>query len=170
MILYVATQLREYKKGLIRMRHLFLALLIVFDVKAFGKEDSAGYFDDETHVSSVVRTYCPLAPDAIDKIYDTKKDSHRIAIVKKEDMPVCLQPLPGPFPFHGHSGDVRLGSLKTDYFAALQFDKPEVQRETAVMREDAGKIRSRNPVEALQLCIMRDGKWVIQNLLECFLI
>jgi hypothetical protein len=135
----------------VEMMHLFLALLIVFGVKAFGKEDSTGYFDEKTDASSVVRTYCPLAPDAIDKIYDSKKDSHRIAIVRKEDMPVCLQTLPGPFPFHGHSGDVRLGSLKTDYFAALQFDKPEIQRETERMREGAEKIRSRNPVEALQL-------------------
>jgi hypothetical protein len=100
----------------------------------------------------------PIAPDALERIYNPKKEAHRIAIATKKDMPFCLQAEEGPLPFYGTYADAQLVSLKTDHFASLQFDNPEVREETKAMRLQAIKIKRTNIEESLKLLYISGWK------------
>jgi len=134
------------------MKHIVLAAMIFVGVEVFACEDSGDFSSTKADpVALRMVPYPALSPDALEKIYDPKEEVHRLSIVRKEDMPRCLQDVEGPFPFYGHSADARLGSLRTYYFASLQFDNPRMQEATERMRSEAVKIKESDPMRALEL-------------------
>jgi hypothetical protein len=140
---------------------LFLIFIVFMSTDVFSHEDaSLEYSSDEAEPAVVhaVKVYPPLAPDALERIYNLKKEAHRIAIATKKDMPFCLQAEEGPLPFYGTCTDAQLVSLKTDHFASLQFDNPEVQEETKAMRLQAIKIKEKNIEESLKLLYISGWK------------
>ena len=143
------------------MVRLFLILIVFMSTDVFSHEDASLEYssdEDEPAVVQVVKVYPPIAPDALERIYNVTREEHRFFIARKKDMPDCLRDLEGPFPFYGHSADARLGALITDYFASLQFDDPEVREETKAMRLQAIKIKKTNIEEALKLLYISGWK------------
>jgi hypothetical protein len=135
------------------MIHIVLALMVFLNTPALAREDVKELSVRELDVERTkpVQSYPSLSPDVLDKIYNPKKETHRFAIATKKDMPFCLQAEEGPFPFYGPCTDAQLVTLKTDYFASLQFDKVDIQEATEAIRLEASKIKRSNPTKALQL-------------------
>jgi hypothetical protein len=128
-----------------------LAAMVFFNMTALSKEDNREMENLNVKRVDIISSHLPLSPDALDRIYDATREEHRFFIARKKDMPNCLRDLEGPFPFYGHSVDARLGTLITDYFASLQFDNPDVQKEAEKMRLMAINIQDRDPIKAVEL-------------------
>jgi len=138
--------------------YIFSCLMAFISTDVFALEHARESFEEGSRVE-FTHTYPSVSRDAIDRIYDPKKQTHRSAIVRKTALPVCLQDMEGPFPFYGALGDIQLSHLITDYFASLTFDDLKVQRETEKMRIEATKLQRGNPIEALKL--LYQSGWVM---------
>jgi hypothetical protein len=129
------------------MTRVLLGLLIFLNSVVHGMEGP----EREGEVHHPLKSYLPLSSDSLETIYNSKKESHKLAICRKEDVPICLQSEEGPFPFYGHPLDPKLGNLITQYFAALKFDGKHIQAETLAIRNEAEEMQKINPDEALRL-------------------
>lgn len=150
MLLWIKFPHIQEEKRRYKMFRLLLVLfpLLCVNVLACEERDPALTGESRIHTVSI---YPPLAQDALEKIYDPKKEAHCVSIVRREDLPLCLQRIDGPLPFYGHSGDARLPFLRSDYFASLHFDQEAVQEEAASIRQEATRLKRKNPTEALKL-------------------
>jgi hypothetical protein len=144
---YGGTSYYQILKKENKMIRLLLGLLISLNGMVYAMEGP----EREGEVHHPLKSYLPLPPDSLETIYNSKKESHKLAICRKKDMPLCLQSEEGPFPFYGYALDPQLCDLVTQYFAALKFDDKHIQDETLAIRNEAEEIQRTDLDEALKL-------------------